>query len=103
MSGAPIVVVFYKNGIMSYCTWISSKSILKRAKEIVEEGGKKLLEDVIWYEREPWTKKITACWAAVDSFEVALAFDENCNHPYAQKKKTAKKVSKKKAKKKSKG
>jgi len=30
---------------------------------------------VIWNEREPWTKKITAMWPAVDSFDVELRLD----------------------------
>lgn len=77
MSGAPITVVCYRNGIDGYHHWITDRAVLDRVRVLVAEGGVKLVEDVIWYEREPWTKKITSGWPAVDSFNVVLALDED--------------------------
>jgi hypothetical protein len=81
MSGAPITVVCYRNGIDGYHSWITDRAALDRVRALVAEGGVKLVEDVIWNEREPWTKKITSGWPAVDSFNVVLALDEDYAPP----------------------
>ncbi len=77
MSGAPIVVTCYRNGIWSYGAWITHATALQRVRELAAEGGSGLVADVIWYQREPWTKPIVDAWPAVDSFDVALALDED--------------------------
>ena len=83
MSGAPIVVTCYRNGIDSYGTWVTDATAMTRIRALAAEGGAKLVGDVIWYEREPWTKAITNSWPAVDSFDVALALDTDCERPAA--------------------
>jgi hypothetical protein len=75
MSGAPITVVCYRNGVDSYGRWISDRTTLERVRALADEGGKNLVEDVIWYNREPWTRAVTDAWPAVDTFQVSLALD----------------------------
>jgi hypothetical protein len=69
-------VTIYSNAISNYGGWITDRAILTRVRELAREGGVKLVEDVIWHEREPWTKTITAMWPAVDTFSVELLLDE---------------------------
>ena len=75
MGGAPILVTCYRNGIDSYGTWITDATALTRVRALAAEGGESLVADVIWHEREPWTKRITSTWPAVDTFNVSLALD----------------------------
>lgn len=75
MGGAPILVTCYRNGIDSYGTWITDATALTRVRALAAEGGESLVADVIWHEREPWTKRITSAWPAVDTFNVSLAPD----------------------------
>lgn len=75
MGGAPILVTCYRNGIDSYGTWITDATALTRVRALAAEGGERLVADVIWYEREPWTKLVTSAWPAVDTFNVSLALD----------------------------
>lgn len=91
MSGAPITVVCYRNGIDSYGRWITDPTALTRVRELAAEGGQSLVEDVIWYEKEPWTKAITAAWPAVDSFGVSLCLDADRPPPPAEPLKKARK------------
>jgi hypothetical protein len=81
MSGAPIVVHCYRNGVDSYGTWITDPAILGRIRNLAREGGKSLVADVIWYHREPWTKQVTDAWCAVDSFDVSLDLDHDRPEP----------------------
>ncbi|TAK18179.1 MAG: hypothetical protein EPO40_38080 [Myxococcaceae bacterium] len=83
MSGAPIVVLCYRNGVSSYGTWLTDPTMLDRIRTLAHEGGKSLVADVIWYNREPWTKAITDAWAAVDTFDVSLALDRDRPEPVA--------------------
>lgn len=83
MSGAPIVVTCYRNGIDSHGTWITDATALARVRALAAEGGEALVGDVIWYEREPWTKAVTSAWPAVDSFNVSLALDTDRAPPDA--------------------
>ena len=84
MSGAPIVVTCYRNGIDSYGTWVTDATAMRRVRELAAEGGAALVGDVIWYEREPWTKSITSAWPAVDTFDVSLALDIDRTPPSAE-------------------
>jgi len=84
MSGAPIVVTCYRNGIDSYGTWVTDATAMRRVRELAAEGGAALVGDVIWYEREPWTKSVTSAWPAVDSFDVSLALDTDRATPGAE-------------------
>jgi sugar phosphate isomerase/epimerase len=81
MSGAPIVVTCYRNGIDSHGTWVTDATAMTRVRALAAEGGKALVADVIWYEREPWTMAVTSAWPAVDSFDVALALDTDHTPP----------------------
>lgn len=81
MSGAPITVVCYRNGIDTYCGWLTDRAVLDRVRVLAAEGGRDLVEDTIWYNREPWTKRITDHWPAVDSFRVVLALDRDFEPP----------------------
>jgi hypothetical protein len=83
MSGAPITVICYRNGIDSYGRWITDPTALTRVRELAAEGGRGLVEDVIWYEKEPWTKAVTQAWPAVDSFNVSLELDADRPSPPA--------------------
>ena len=81
MGGAPILVTCYRNGIDSYGTWITDATALTRVRALAAEGGESLVADVIWHEREPWTKRITSTWPAVDTFNVSLALDTDYARP----------------------
>ena len=83
MSGAPITVTCYRNGIDSYGTWVTDPTAMARVRALAAEGGERLVGDVIWYEREPWTKALTAPWPAVDTFHVTLALDADGVAPRA--------------------
>jgi hypothetical protein len=52
MSGAPIVVTCYRNGVDSYGTWLTDRTMLDRIRALAREGGKNLVADVIWHGRE---------------------------------------------------
>lgn len=77
MSGAPILVTCYRNGVDSYGTWLTDPTMLTRIRALAHEGGKNLVADVIWYSREPWTKLVTDTWPAVDTFDVSLELDRD--------------------------
>lgn len=81
MSGAPITVFCYRNGIDTYGGWLTDPAVLDRVRILAAEGGRALVEDTIWYNREPWTRQITDHWPAVDSFRVALLLDQDNDAP----------------------
>jgi hypothetical protein len=81
MSGAPILVTCYRNGIDSYGTWVTDATAMTRVRALAAEGGSRLVGDVIWDAREPWTKAVTASWPAVDTFHVVLALDTDAPRP----------------------
>lgn len=82
MSGAPITVFCYRNGIENYGgQWITDRAALDRVRALAAEGGVRLVEDTIWYVREPWAKRISDAWPAVDSFSVVLLLDQDYEPP----------------------
>lgn len=83
MSGAPILVTCYRNGVDSYGTWLADPTMLTRIRALAREGGKNLVADVIWFNREPWTKRVTDTWPAVDTFDVSLELDRDFVAPTA--------------------
>jgi len=83
MSGAPILVTCYRNGVSSYGAWLTDPVMLDRIRALAREGGNRLVADVIWDRREPWTKAVTDPWPAVDSFDVALDLDHDGPAPVA--------------------
>ncbi|MDO9020701.1 MAG: hypothetical protein Q8S73_16025 [Deltaproteobacteria bacterium] len=91
MSGAPILVTCYRNGVNSYGTWLTNPTMLDRIRALAREGGKDLVADVIWNNREPWTKPITDAWPAVDTFDVSLELDRDRPEPVAPAKSRRKK------------
>lgn len=95
MSGAPIVVTCYRNGVDSYGTWLTDRTMLDRIRALAREGGKNLVADVIWHNREPWTKLVTDAWCAVDTFDVSLDLDHDRPPPAAPPAKATRKQRKK--------
>lgn len=92
MSGAPILVTCYRNGIDSYGTWVTDATAMTRVRALAAEGGSRLVGDVIWNALEPWTKAITASWPAVDTFDVALALDTDAPRPETESPKAARRA-----------
>ena len=91
MGGAPITVVCYRNGVDSYGTWITDRTVLERVRALAHEGGEQLVGDVIWNRSEPWTARVTDAWPAVDTFSVSLCLDADYTPPSQRAARTRKK------------
>ena len=63
---------------------VTDATAVRRIRELAAEGGAARVGDMIWYEREPWTKSITRTWPAVDTFDVSLALDTDRTPPGAE-------------------
>ncbi len=83
MGGAPVTVVCYRNGVDSYGTWVTDRTVLERVRALAHEGGERLVGDVIWNASEPWTRRLTEAWPAVDTFAVSLCLDRDYTPPAA--------------------
>ncbi|MFO0560220.1 MAG: hypothetical protein U0269_19545 [Polyangiales bacterium] len=77
MSGAPITIVCYGNAVLNHHEWVTDSAVVNRIKNLAQQGGRELVEDVLYFQREPWAKKLASSWPAMDSLTVELRLDED--------------------------